>query len=59
MLKCKEESAPGFIFNAYWDSHYKNASLLNNYNLVVNNLFKLRKSTIPNIVEYSEYDFRN
>jgi hypothetical protein len=59
MLKSKEESAPDFIFNTYWSSHYKNASLLNNYNSLVSNFFNLRKSMMPSIVEYSEYDFRN
>jgi hypothetical protein len=59
MLKCKEESAPGFIFDSYWYSHYKNLSLLSNYNSIIDNLYNIKKSSLPNIVEYSEYDFRN
>jgi hypothetical protein len=59
MLLGKEDSAPNFIFNTYWYSHYKNIDLFFNYNLVYQNFLNTKKVILPTIPEYSEYDFRN
>jgi hypothetical protein len=59
MLKGKEESAPGFVFDTYWHSFYKNMNLLHNYSNVYQNLLTTQKLILPSIVEFSEYDFRN
>jgi len=59
MLKSKEESTPSFIFDTYWYSFYKNMSVSHNYYNVHNNFLKSQKVVLPNVSEYSEYDFRN
>lgn len=59
MLKGKEESAPSFVFNTYWYSFYNNMSMRHNYENIYTNFIKSQKVILPNIVEYSEYDFRN
>jgi heme/copper-type cytochrome/quinol oxidase subunit 2 len=59
LLKGKEESSPGFIFDTYWYSYFKNIQLFHNYKNVYSRYNNLQNSSLPIIAEYSEYDFRN
>jgi heme/copper-type cytochrome/quinol oxidase subunit 2 len=59
ILRGKEEVAPEFLFNTYWNSYYRNINLGNNYKTILTNIFNLRTLYLPSISEYSEYDFKN
>jgi hypothetical protein len=59
IMRGKEEVAPEYLFNTYWNSYYRNISLNSNYKLILNNLEKTRSMYLPSILEYSEYDFKN
>jgi hypothetical protein len=59
ILRGKEDTAPDYLFNTYWHSYWKNLSLSNSYNNSMENNKKFEEFYLPNIAEYSEYDFRN
>ena len=59
IMRGKEEVAPEYLFNTYWNSYYRNISLNNNYKLILNNLENNKSMYLPSILEYSEYDFKN
>lgn len=59
LLSSREESAPNYIFNTYWNTIWSKSDLplrnrFNNYYLN-----SVMYSAIPAITEYTEYDFRN
>ena len=58
-MRGKEELAPEYLFNTYWNSYYRNISLNNNYKLMLSNVNNFKSMYIPSILEYSEYDFKN
>jgi hypothetical protein len=59
IMRGKEEVAPEYLFNTYWNSYYRNISLNNNYKQISNNISNFKSMYIPSILEYSEYDFKN
>jgi hypothetical protein len=59
ILRGKEEVAPSYMYNNYWNSYWKNINLGHSYSLISSNIKALEKSYIPLVQEYSEYDFRN
>jgi hypothetical protein len=59
IMRGKEEVAPEYLFNTYWNSYYRNISLNNNYKMILNNLENNKSMYLPSILEYSEYDFKN
>ena len=59
IMRGKEEVAPEYLFNTYWNSYYRNISLNNNYKHILNNVNNQKTFYMPSILEYSEYDFKN
>ena len=59
IMRGKEEVAPEYLFNTYWNSYYRNISLNNNYKHILSNINNTRTFYMPSILEYSEYDFKN
>ena len=59
IMRSKEEVSPEYLFNTYWHSYYRNINMNNNYSQILSNIYNLRKSYMPLISEYSEYDFKN
>jgi hypothetical protein len=59
ILSGKEELAPEYLFSPYWYSFYKNLNLKHSYSLVLENIEKSKQFYLPQVLEYSEYDFRN
>jgi heme/copper-type cytochrome/quinol oxidase subunit 2 len=59
IFRGKEELAPDYIFNTYWKSYWQNINLKHNYTNILKNITMLEKAYIPQIHEYSEYDFKN
>ena len=59
IMRGKEEVAPEYLFNTYWNSYYHNINLNNNYKLILSNINNIKSMYLPSILEYSEYDFKN
>ena len=59
IMRGKEEVAPEYLFNTYWNSYYRNISLNNNYKSILENVNNTKRFYLPSILEYSEYDFKN
>jgi hypothetical protein len=59
LMTAKEELAPNFIFTPYWDSILSNTSVSNRLNTLLNYDELQGSLSLPNIIEYNEYDFKN
>jgi len=59
ILSGKEELAPEYLFSPYWYSYYKGLSLRHSYSLILENMGKRSQFYLPQVLDYSEYDFRN
>jgi len=59
LMKSKEESAPNYLFNAYWLTYWAHSSQSHRFSQMVNNLDTLKTSYIPLVTNYAEYDFKN
>jgi hypothetical protein len=59
MLRSKEESAPAYLFNAYWLTYWAHTNPSHRYEntFLVSDTF--RDMYLPSFVDYAEYDFRN
>lgn len=59
LLKSKEETAPAYLFSAYWNSVWANTKSVHRFS----NLPRVKEFSsqlyLPSIVEYPEYDFKN
>lgn len=59
LMKSKEESAPNYLFNAYWLTYWASSSQSHRLSQVVNNIGNLSSSYLPLVTNYAEYDFKN
>ena len=59
ILSGKEELAPEYLFSPYWYSYYKGLNLKHSYSLILENMYKYNQFYLPQVLDYSEYDFRN
>lgn len=59
IFRGKEDSAPSYLFNSNWLSHYTNMNLNRKYTVALNNLGNLTRMYFPTTLRYAEYDFKN
>lgn len=59
LLKSKEETAPSYLFSAYWNSIWSNTKTVHRYSNLPNMRYFSSQMYLPSITEYSDYDFKN
>ena len=59
LLKSKEETAPEHLFTTYWKTNWANTPYVHRINSIILNDQILNLTYLPEITEYSDYDFRN
>ena len=59
LMKSKEETAPNYLFSAYWNSVWANTKSVHRFSNLVNSKEFVSQLYLPSIVEYPDYDFKN
>jgi heme/copper-type cytochrome/quinol oxidase subunit 2 len=59
LLKSKEETAPTYLFSAYWNSSWANTKTAHRFSNLPNMGYFSSQMYLPAITEYSDYDFKN